>query len=235
MQAKIQAMQHGRWWRAVGVGALLAFLSGLCRGNEPVYPGTTWVKKAPSEAGMNARKLRAFASLVQGRGCVVRFGTLVYEWGDTARRGDVASAAKPFYAHFLFKAIENGKIPVPNSIPRAGRKAANMLPGQRSIGSRRIPDNQTDHMGSYSWLWWLNGVDRAGKRHWPDVPKDAYGAFGHGGPRAMVVVPSLKLIVSWNDAKVNSRAAENCALKLLVEAVDPGVDATASLTQGSVP
>ncbi|MHC4440947.1 MAG: hypothetical protein ACYS3S_26665, partial [Planctomycetota bacterium] len=35
--------------------------------------------------------------------------------------------------------------PVPNSIRRAGDVAADMIPGQRSIGSRQIPDNQCEH------------------------------------------------------------------------------------------
>ncbi len=109
--------------------------------------------------------------------------------------------------------------PVPNSVPRAGDKAAEMIPGQRSIGSRQIPDNQTDHMGSYSWLWWINGVDREGKRHWPDVPTDAFGCFGHGGIRAMVVFPGLDLIVSWNDTSIEGRDRENEALRMVLDAV----------------
>ena len=91
-----------------------------------------------------------------------------------------------------------------------------MLPEQRSLGGGK---NQTDHMGSYSYAWWVNGVDREGERHWPDAPEDTFGAFGHGGLRAMVVLPSLDLIISWNDSSVNSRERENRALGLLVEAV----------------
>ncbi len=331
----------------------------------PVYPGREWATKPPAEAGLSADALKAFSGRVGGSGCVVRHGTMVYSWGDPARRTDVASAAKPIYAHFLFKAIEDGRIqdvnqpvceweprlreinaglgyndsritwrhmanqiscyglaeqpgtayayndwqmallfdtlftkvygathatvdakvlhplltdaigcqddptflafgeddragrtaisprdfarfgllylrggkwgerqllspdharlavtsPVPNSIPRAGDKAAEMIRGQRSIGSRQIPDNQTDHMGSYSWLWWINGLDREGKRHWPDVPADAFGCFGHGGKRAMIVLPSLDLIVSWNDARVDGRDQENGAIRLLLDAV----------------
>jgi len=109
--------------------------------------------------------------------------------------------------------------PLPNSIPRAGSQAAEMIPGQRSIGSRSIPDNQTDHMGSYSWLWWTNGVDREGRRHWPDAPVDTFGAFGHGGIRAMAILPPLDLIVSWNDSKTRGREKESRALKLLIAAV----------------
>jgi len=109
--------------------------------------------------------------------------------------------------------------PLPNSIPQTKGHAAEMIPGQRSIGSLRIPDNQADHWGSYSFLWWRNGVNRKGKRHWPDVPTDIYGAFGHGGPRVMVVIPSLDLVMSWNDARVHGPKMENEALKRLVAAV----------------
>ncbi|MFQ5808108.1 MAG: serine hydrolase [Armatimonadota bacterium] len=353
--------------RALAASGALAVMAGAtCAGPETrVYPAETWATKTPAAVGMDAARLTAFSDLVGGRGCVVRHGYMVYTWGDASKRGDVASAAKPWYSHFLFKAVEEGKIaslddPVstveprlndinvalghkdrkitwrhlanqtscygvaddpgtafdyndwqmalfwdslflkvygatwsnvddtvvhpmltdplqcqddptfmafgtknrpgrvavsprdfarfgllylhkgnwrgqqlisrehatmavtsslPNSIPRTAGEEAEMIPGQRSIGSKNVPDNQCDHIGSYSWLWWTNGVDRDGKRHWPDVPADAYGAFGHGGPRAMVVIPSLDLVMSWNDAKVRSRDAENKALGMLVQAV----------------
>lgn len=100
-----------------------------------------------------------------------------------------------------------------------------MIPEQRSVGSRSKPDNQTDHFGSYSWLWWVNGVDRNGTRMWPDAPQDTFGAFGHGGPRAMWVVPSLDIVVSYNDAKLRAwssgaQSPTNQAMKLLVESVN---------------
>jgi len=351
--------------RMVLMAAGLNLGVGAGSAGEAVTPGATWAKATPERVGMDPAGLAGMSKIIGGRGCVVRHGYLVHTWGDAARRGDVASAAKPWYAHFLFKALEDGKIPsldekvvryeprlgrinaalalkdrritwrhlatqtscyglaeppgaayayndwqmallwdllfgkvygagyadvdekvlrplltgplqcqdkptlmafgrrdrpgrvavsprdfarfgllylrkgkwgdkrllsakhaemavrspLPNRLPRAGGKAAEMIPGQRSIGSRRIPDNQGDHLGSYSWLWWTNGVDRKGRRHWPDVPHDAYGAFGHGGPRAMVVLPSLDLIVSWNDARVRGAGKENEALRRLVQAV----------------
>ena len=331
---------------------------------EPVYPDREWATKPAGQVGLDVNKLKTFSDYAGGFGCVVRHGYMAYTWGDASRRMDVASAAKPFYAHLLFKASQDGRVarldepvcqweprlndinpaldhkdrlitwrhmanqiscyglaeqpgtafayndwqmallfdtlftkvygathetvdevlhaqltdvigcqddptflafgtgdrpgriaisprdfarfgllygrggkwkdkqllrpelvrmavtsPLPNSIPRAGDKAAEMIPGQRSIGSRRIPDNQTDHMGSYSWLWWINGVDRAGKRHWPDAPLDTYGCFGHGGMRAMAVMPSLDLIVSWNDTRIEGRDRENEALRLLIATV----------------
>jgi CubicO group peptidase (beta-lactamase class C family) len=332
---------------------------------EPVFPGTNWQSKSPAEVGLDADKLKALSDLTAGRGCVTRYGYLVYTWGDAAGPGDVASACKPFFTHFLFKAIEDGRItgldervvkyeprlaeinkdlgfkdkditwrhlatqtscyqvidrpgaafcyndwqmallcdtlftrvygadyttvdekvlrplltdpigcqdkptlmafgpkdrpgrvkisprdfcrfgllylhkgrwngkslldeklavmavnsPLPTTLPRAGRKLAEMIPGQRTLGSDVKPDNQCPHHNSYSFLWWVNGVDEKGQRLWPGVPEDAYGAFGHGGPRVMVVVPSLQLVLSWNDAKTKGWEQVGRAIKLCTDAV----------------
>lgn len=340
-------------------------VTGSSNEHNGVYPEKTWQMHTPEKVGLSTAKLNIFRNFVGGRGCVARYGYMVYTWGNPSKRADVASAAKPVYSHFLFKVIEDGRIPsldekvnryelrlndlnenldykdrnitwrhlanqiscygiteapgtafdyndwqmalfwdllflkvygatyknvdekvlhplltdllqcednptfmafgihdrpgrlaisvqdfarfgllylrkgnwkgeqllspeyaamavtssLSNSIPRASGEAAEMIAGQRSIGSRNIPDNQTDHFGSYSWLWWTNGIDRDGKRHWADAPVDTYGAFGHGGLRAMIVIPTLDLIISWNNTKINSRDKENQALKLLTQAI----------------
>ncbi len=332
------------------------------RGMIHVVPKADWARAEPADLNLDASALKGFEEHVGGRGCVVRFGHMGYFWGDIARRADIASAAKPFYTHFLFKAIDDGRIgsiddrvsrfeprllalnpslgnkdaeitwrhlanqiscygstekpgaafdyndfnmafffdtlflrafelkyedldkevlharltehlqcqdeptffafnksdragrmaisvrdharfgllylhggtwgkrnlispehvqlatrsALPNSIPRTKGEPAEMIPGQRSIGGQ---GNQTDHMGSYSFAWWTNGVDRDGRRHWPDAPIDTFAALGHGGMRACVVIPSLDLVVAWNDSKIETREAENEALRLLVSAV----------------
>lgn len=326
-----------------------------------VFPCKTWAAKTPEQAGLDAKTLDAFRAFVGGRGAIVRGGHLVYSWGDTANRADVASAFKPWLVHFLLLLLDQGIIksldepvaaweprlnnlnpglgfkdrritwrhlacqtscygvqeapgeaydysdynmalfldtlflkayksshdkidaevlhakltdllqcednptflafglkdrpgrlavsvrdscrfgllylhkgnwngkqlvsaklaemavsnPLPNSVPRTQAKKADMIAGQRSIGGG---NNQTDHLGSYSFAWWTNGVDRDGTRHWPDAPLDAFGAFGHGGLRATVVIPGLDLVVSWNDAKIKSRDMENRALRMLIDA-----------------
>lgn len=343
----------------------MASVGASVRERSLVYPGKDWETRKPEQVGLDVGKLKELSEYAGGFGCVVRHGYMVYTWGDAGKRQDVASAAKPFYAHFLFKAVEDGKIvsldehvnkweprlneinkdlgykdrdirwrhlanqiscyglteapgtafdyndwqmalfwdtlfqkvykagfetvdaevlhpiltdalqcqdnptfmafgvkdrpgrlaisprdfarfgllylregkwkdkqlisrehammvvasPLPNSIPRTAGKEAEMIPQQRSIGSKIIPDNQCDHIGSYSWLWWTNGIGRDGTRHWPDVPVDTYGCFGHGGLRAMVVIPSLDLIISWNDTKIRGAERENETLKQLVNAV----------------
>jgi len=332
------------------------------------FPGATWQWKTPAEVGLDPAKLDAIRDFAGGRGCIVRYGYMVYAWGDYKKRGDVASAVKPVTAHFLFKAVEDGKIPsldqkvveweprlgtinaalgykdknitwrhmanqiscygvseppgtafdyndwqmtlfwdtlflkvygatfenvdekvlhplltdpiqcednptfmafgtsnrpgrlgisprdfcrigllylnkgnwngkqliskkfatmavsspLPASFPRTKAVPAEMIPGQRSKGSLKIPDDQADHLGSYSWLWWTNGIDSKGKRHWPDAPPDTYGAFGHGGIRAMVVLPKYDIVISWNDTNIKGAEAENKVLGLLSQAVtDP--------------
>lgn len=116
--------------------------------------------------------------------------------------------------------------PLSNSIPRTAGVAAPMLSKQRSLGSLKIPDNQTDHLGSYSWAWWVNGVDRHGRRLWPDAPADTYAALGHkNGKRGLAVIPSLDLVISWNDTTLDTRPETphplGEAIRLLTEGLAP--------------
>ncbi|MDX9973304.1 MAG: serine hydrolase [FCB group bacterium] len=324
-------------------------LIALDSADERVYPAATWETRAPEAVGLDPKALDAVAAFMGGRGCVVRHGYMVYTWGDAAKRGDVASAAKPWFVHFLFLAVEEQKLsgldvkasryapslasinaeldykdrgitfrhlanqtscygvrekpgtafdyndwqmalffdslflgvygtpyadvdeqvlhrlltdplgcednptllsfgadhhpgrvsvsprdfarfgwlylnegrwggeqllsrryarmavrsPLPASLPRTKGEQAEMCPDARTIGSGKIPDNQTDHNGSYSWLWWVNGVDRDGKRNWPSADKDVFAALGHrNGMRGMAVFPSLDLVISWNDTVI---------------------------------
>jgi hypothetical protein len=330
-----------------------------------VFPGAEWATKAPAEVGLDRSRLEAFREAVGGRGCVVRHGVMAFSWGDPVRRADVASACKPWFSHFLWKAIEDGRLagpdekvtvheprlaglnadlghkdrtitwrhmanqvscygvaerpgeafdyndwqmalfcdslfgkvygvpwdevdakvlrplltdrigcqddptflafgprdrpgrlaisardfarfgllylhkgrwkgqqvlgedhaslsvtsPLPNQIPRTAGRPAEMIAGQRTLGSGKVPDDQTDHFGSYSFLWWTNGEDRDGHRLWPGAPRDTFAALGHGGRRALVVMPGLDLVVSWNDAEITTRERQDRALGLLVRSV----------------
>jgi len=327
-----------------------------------VYPGRTWERKKPSEAGLDEQKLKEMSDYAGGFGCVVRGGCIVYTWGDPSNRKDVASAVKPLYTHFLLKAVESGKLkgfdepvsnveprlkslskalgykdreitwrhlcnqvscygvaerpgraydysdwnmalffdslflkvygtswnkvdsqilrpgltdllqcedkptfmafgtgnrpgrlaisprdfarfgllylrkgkwkdkqlvtaehaklavssPLPISIPRTKGAKGEMIKGQRSIGGG---NNQCDHNGNYSSAWWVNGKGRDGTRNWPDVRSDVYGCFGHGDIRAMVVMPSLDLIVCWNDARIKASKMVNHALNIVEDSV----------------
>jgi hypothetical protein len=76
-----------------------------------VFPGAHWATMSPGEAGLDQGTLDRLRDYIRGRGCIVRHGHLVYTWGDCKERGDVASAAKPWYSFFVFKAVEEGLLP----------------------------------------------------------------------------------------------------------------------------
>ncbi len=115
--------------------------------------------------------------------------------------------------------------PVPADLPRTRGHGAAMLPGQRSLGGNK--DQTPVGPGYYSFNWWLNRTDREGKRLFVDAPPDLFAALGHGGQRALWVLPSLDLIVAWNDSRIddhdaspgNPRTKCNQALRLMRQAV----------------
>jgi len=71
-------------------------------------PGQHWFRMAPAEAGFSVDRLDALAAKIGGAGCIVQGGQLVYEWGDTVIRNDIASSVKPFYTFWVLQAVQNG-------------------------------------------------------------------------------------------------------------------------------
>jgi CubicO group peptidase (beta-lactamase class C family) len=120
--------------------------------------------------------------------------------------------------------------PVPAALPRTSGRERPMLPGQRTLGGGR--DITAVGPGFYSFNWWLNRQDAAGRRLYVDAPSDAFAALGHGGPRALWIIPSLDLVVSWNDARIEDHDASpgnpgtrlNQAARLLREAARPAAE-----------
>jgi hypothetical protein len=97
-----------------------------------------------------------------------------------------------------------------------------MLPKQRSLGGGK--DQTPAGPGYYSFNWWLNRTDKDGRRLYADAPPDTFVAMGQ---RALWVVPSLDLVVAWNDAKIDDHGASpgnpktrcNQAARLMRDAV----------------
>jgi len=344
-----------------GVGVAVVLWPREPESDEPRrrWPGENWDRETPAAMGMDSAKLDALRDLVGGDGSIVCRGRMVYGWGKSTQRYDLASAAKPVLVHLLLKSIEQGKIggldetvarfeprlsglnaplghkdrdirwrhlacqtacygvtegpgkafnysdyqialfmdllirkvhgctwetattkvlgplltgplrcrhkpafvltddgtprlfmstedfarfgwlyccggkwqgdrlmraedvslvtgsPLPNTIPRTLGNPAEMLPDPWSFGAGA---NQTDHLGSYSYTWWINGVDRQGNRHWASAPLDAYAAIGVGGRQALVVLPGLDVVAAWHHGNVRDRGQFNQALGLLVQA-----------------
>jgi hypothetical protein len=122
--------------------------------------------------------------------------------------------------------------PIPLTIPRTRAEPAEMIAGQRTIGSKNVPDDQCDHLGCYSFMWWINGERSSGKRLWPDAPTDTFASLGHtNGKRGLVVIPSLDLVMAWNDTTLDKKPWPdpridppplNTALGLLISATSAG-------------
>jgi CubicO group peptidase (beta-lactamase class C family) len=114
--------------------------------------------------------------------------------------------------------------PVPANLPRTAGRDAAMLAGQRTLGGSK--DQTPVGPGVYSFNWWQNRHGPQGKRLWPDAPPDAFAASGHWGRRMLWIIPSLDLVVSWNDAQMDAQnnapadpdGKENRAVKLMREA-----------------
>lgn len=104
------------------------------------------------------------------------------------------------------------------TLPRTLGEEAEMIPGQRTLGGGR---NQTAHHGAYSFAWWVNGLDAHGRRLWPDAPHDTFAALGHGGQRGLAAIPSLDLVMSWNDGNVDGPEKLNAVLQLLAASCVP--------------
>jgi CubicO group peptidase (beta-lactamase class C family) len=75
-----------------------------------VFPSHEWQSAAPESAGMAAESLRELARNLGGRGCVVKHGFVLHEWGSQSEIGDWASSAKPVLSTLLWFAIAEGKV-----------------------------------------------------------------------------------------------------------------------------
>lgn len=115
--------------------------------------------------------------------------------------------------------------PLPPANPLTGGRDAAMLPDQRTVGGSK---NITPvGPGYYSFNWWLNGTNQTGQRLFVDAPPDTFVASGHGGQRALWILPSLDLVVCWNDSGIsdhdqspgNPESKCNQAVRLMVAAV----------------
>ncbi len=123
-------------WLLVGLCLSIAEIRAV--GMKPVYPGKQWATKRPEQVGLDVKKLKELSNYTGGFGCVVRNGVMVYTWGDASKRKDVASAAKPFYSHFLFKAVEDGRISSLNERVNKWEPRLNQINKGRGYKDRNI-------------------------------------------------------------------------------------------------
>ncbi len=81
------------------------------RAADPVaFPAAHWESRSPAEVGLDAGKLDELAALLGGRGCVVKDGYVVAQWGAQDEVADILSSAKPILSTLLFFAIQEGRV-----------------------------------------------------------------------------------------------------------------------------
>jgi CubicO group peptidase (beta-lactamase class C family) len=122
-----------------------------------------------------------------------RFGLLILNHG----RWNGRQIVDPHLVQMAVASPDAAGLPVTHG------KEAPMLPGQRSLGGGR---NITSvGPGFYSFNWWLNRTNAAGHRLFADAPADAIIAAGHGGQRMLWILPSLDMVVCWNDSPIDDQ------------------------------
>ncbi|MDA0751631.1 MAG: hypothetical protein O2964_13060 [Verrucomicrobia bacterium] len=106
------------------------------------FPGKTWEERSTAEVGLQESFLVKIQEYLKGRGMIVKDGFRVFSWGDVSKAGDVASAAKPVYTHFLAYAVETG------SLSSFDQKVEDIRPELGSINAdldkKPWSDSQTD-------------------------------------------------------------------------------------------
>jgi CubicO group peptidase (beta-lactamase class C family) len=167
---------------------------------KPVYPGKEWEIKGPRQVGLNVKKLKELSDYAGGFGCVVRYGYMAYSWGDAGKRKDVASAAKPLYSHFLFKALEDGRIfnldePINKLQPQLNHINKTLHYKDRNIRWRDLA-NQTSCYGlaeapgtAFAYNDWQMAL------FWDTLFKKVYGAE-YNTVDADVFHPGLRILFS---------------------------------------
>ena len=89
--------------------------------------------------------------------------------------------------------------PLPSDIPQTSGTRTERVHHQRSIGAGKHTPTRENHMNSYSYMWWVNGVMDDGSRFFANAPADTFCALGHGGEKALIIIPSKKIVVCWLD------------------------------------
>ena len=115
--------------------------------------------------------------------------------------------------------------PLSAETPRSSGVDGPMIPEQRTLGGGKSIMNTGP--GYTSYTWWTNGIDESRRMLFVDGPGDLVAALGHGGKRALWILPCLDLIVSWNDSAIddldrapgNGNAKINQAVRRMLECV----------------
>lgn len=101
-----------RWCGLLGIVLGTAWI-GETSGADPanfVWPKRTWETRTPEELGLDGEKLKLLGEMLGSRGCVIKDGYVVHQWGEQGLVSDWFSSAKPVLSTLLLFAIHEGKV-----------------------------------------------------------------------------------------------------------------------------
>lgn len=90
---------------------------------------------------------------------------------------------------------------LPPDLPRAAETETALIAGQRSIGGGR--NDCSIGPGYYTFNWWRNTPGPRKHRQFPALPEDTLLASGLWGRRVLWVIPSLELVLAWNESEIS--------------------------------
>ena len=146
---------------------------------------------------------------------LARFGQLILDGG--------VAGGKRVLSEGMMETLLGSVVPV--SVPISEGKAAEMIPGQKSVGGEMWNISPIGP-GLYTFHLWKNERGPSGLTMLPDAPRDTMLATGKWGEVALWIIPSLELVVAWNGsaiddhhlAQTNPEAKMNVAAGLMVRA-----------------
>jgi len=111
--------------RALGALLLVTLLAGSAFAQAPAYPGATWTRtSSPEQLGWSSEKLkeaRAYAATINTAALmVVVNGSVLDEWGETAKRFNVHSIRKSFLSALYGIQVWEGRIHLSRTLADLG-------------------------------------------------------------------------------------------------------------------
>lgn len=148
---------------------------------------------------------------------LARFGQMILDGGRAADGTRVLSEAS-------LQTLLGSVVPV--TLPISKGIAEPMIPGQKTVGGQ-MWNNSPIGPGRYSFHFWLNKRGPTNLMMLPEAPGDTILASGKWGETTLWIIPSLELVVAWNDSDIADHhlareyptAKMNEASRLIVQAV----------------
>jgi len=146
---------------------------------------------------------------------LARFGQMLLQKG--------VFQGKRIFSEAHWQAMVSSVVPV--EMPLSSGKLTPMLPGARTMGGQL--NISPIGPGRYTFHLWRNWKGPSGNLMLHDAPTDTLLASGKWGEAAIWIIPSLNMVVAWNDSEIDDHhlarfdpeAEMNLVARLIVRSV----------------